>query len=66
MSAEQYRLESKPEGGDACATPFSLETVTLTKQDYIQLICERNSFQSLHARAVKRCQRVLRNAVFWA
>lgn len=56
MSAEQYRLESKPEGGDACATPFSLETVTLTKQDYIQLICERNSFQSLHARAVKRSQ----------
>lgn len=54
MSAEQYRLEQKLEGRDACATPFSLETVTLTKQDYIQLISERNSFKSLHARAVKR------------
>lgn len=56
MSAEQHRLERRPEGGDAFATPFSLETITLTKQDYIQLICERNSYQSLHARAVKRSQ----------
>lgn len=56
MSAKLQRLESKPEGGDACATPFSLETVTLTKQEYIQLICERNSYQSLHARAVERSQ----------
>ena len=56
MSAEQQRLERKPDGEDAGATPFSLETVTLTKQEYIQLISERNSYQSLHARAVKRSQ----------
>ena len=56
MSAEQYRLERRAEGGDAFATPFSLETITLTKQEYIQLISERNSYQSLHARAVKRSQ----------
>jgi len=57
MSAEQHRLEGKPEGSsDALITPFSLETITLSKQDYIQLISERNRFQSLHARAVKRSQ----------
>ena len=54
MSEEQFRLVGKPEGNDAVATPFSLETITLTKQDYIQLISERNSYQSLHSRAVKR------------
>lgn len=52
MSAEQQRLERKPEGGGA--TPFSLETITLSKQDYIQLISDRHRFQDLHARAVKR------------
>jgi hypothetical protein len=56
MSAEQQRSQSKPEGADAIATPFSLESVTLTQQDYIQLISERNSYRSLHARAVKRSQ----------
>lgn len=56
MSAEPQRLERKPDGEDAGATPFSLETVTLTKQEYIQLISDRNSYQSLHARAVKRSQ----------
>jgi len=54
MSAEQQRLERKADGADACATPFSLETITLTKRDYIQLISDRNRFQELHARAVKR------------
>ena len=56
MSAEQHRLEGQPDGGDAVATAFSLETVTLTKQEHIQLICERNRYQSLHALAVKRSQ----------
>ena len=54
MSAEQQRLERKADGADACAPPFSLETITLTKRDYIQLISDRNRFQELHARAVKR------------
>ncbi len=54
MSEYQYGLEDKPEGNDAVATPFSLETITLTKQDYIQLISDRNRFKDLHARAVKR------------
>ena len=54
MSAERHRLESKSEGSDALGTPFSQETVTLTKQDYIQLLSDRNRFQDLHARAVKR------------
>ena len=55
MSAEQHRLESKPESRDALVvTPFSEETVTLTKQEYIQLISERNRYKSLHARAVQR------------
>jgi transposase len=54
MSEDQYGLEDKPEGNDAVATPFSLETITLSKQDYIQLISDRNRFQDLHARAVKR------------
>ena len=55
MSAEQHAVKGKPEGSTfALVTPFSLETVTLTKQDYIQLISDRNRFQDLHARAVKR------------
>lgn len=55
MSAVQNRVEGKPEGSTyALDTPFSLETVTLTKQDYIQLISDRNRFENLHARAVKR------------
>lgn len=54
MSEYQYGLEDKPEGNDAVATPFSLETITLTKQDYIQHISDRNRFKDLHARAVKR------------
>ena len=56
MSAQQYRLEHGPESGDALATPFSLESITLTKQDYIQLISDRNRLQDLHARAVNRCK----------
>lgn len=56
MSAEQYRLERRPEGGDAFATPFSLESITLSKQDYIQLISDRNRLQDLHARAVTRAK----------
>lgn len=47
-------MKNKPEGSEASVAPFSLETVTLTKQDYIQLISERNRYQSLHASAAKR------------
>ncbi len=54
MCARQHQLKSKPDGSDASVAPFALETVTLTKQDYIQLISERNRYQSLHASAVKR------------
>jgi transposase len=55
MSEEQHQLESKSESSDALVvTPFSEETVTLTKQEYIQLISERNRYKSLHALAVQR------------
>lgn len=54
MSAELQKSQSKSESGNTGATPFSLETVALTKQNYIQLISDRNRFQDLHARAVKR------------
>lgn len=54
MCAGQHQLKNKPEGSEASVAPFSLETVTLTKQDYIQLISERNRYQSLHASAAKR------------
>jgi len=55
MSAEQHRSESKPESSDALVAPtFSQETITLTKQEYLQLINERNSYKGLHAQAVKR------------
>lgn len=55
MSAEQHQLESKEESSDALVVaPFVLETVTLTKQEYIQLISECNRYKSLHTRAVKR------------
>jgi hypothetical protein len=32
MSTEQHRSQSEPEGADALATPFSLESVTLPLQ----------------------------------
>ena len=54
MSAELQKSQSKSEIGNVGATPFSLETVTLNKQDYIQLVSDRNRFQDLHARAAKR------------
>lgn len=52
--AKCSRLENNPDSNETLCTPFSLETVTLSKQDYIRLINERNSYKSLHERAVKR------------
>ena len=54
MCADQHELKGNSNGNEGLSTPFSLETVTLTKQDYIQLLSDRNRLQDLHKRAVKR------------
>ena len=37
-----------------CATPFSQQTVVLTKQDYIEIKWEANYWRAQHARLVQR------------
>jgi len=44
---------------DACrathaSTPFAADQIVLTRQEYIELLSERNRYKSLHQRALKR------------
>lgn len=52
MSAVSCLLDANPAVSNAIAVPFATVYVTLTKQEYIQLISDANRFKSLHERAV--------------
>lgn len=54
MSAKSFVLESSPAQGDADSVPFASEFVTLSKQEYIELLMQANYFKSMHQRAVAR------------
>ena len=52
MSANSCLLDVSPAASDAQAVPFAAVYVTLTKQEYIQLISDANRYKSLHERAL--------------
>ncbi len=60
MSTVNIQNKSATASGDAVlpfgAAPFSLETITLAKSEYIQLRCENQYWKKQHGRAVERVQ----------
>jgi len=67
MRADPFPLESSSPVSDAGSVPFASESVTLRRQEHIELVMQANYFKAMHERAVARAawredryQRVLR------
>ena len=56
MSATACEADASASVADAGRTPFSRESVTLSKQQHIELVMQARSWKSLHERAVQRNQ----------
>ena len=56
MSSDQYQVANEQVAIAPVAVPFATEFVTITKQEYIELLLKGNLYQSLHERATKRFQ----------
>ena len=56
MSSDQYQVANEQIAIAPVAVPFATEFVTITQQEYIELLLKGNLYQSLHERATKRFQ----------
>ena len=56
MSALPCPMDASPASSDAKAVPYAAVYVTLTKQEYLELLTKANSYKSLHRRAVERAR----------
>ena len=53
MSAQTFTADTPPSGS---VVPYASEFVTITKQEYIELVMQARYFKSLHQRALERSQ----------
>ena len=56
MSADQCQVENGQVATAPVAVPFASEFVTITKQEYVELLSKGNFYKSQHERAMKRSQ----------
>jgi ribosomal protein S10 len=54
MSADQCQVENGQVATAPVAVPFASEFVTITKQEYVELLSKGNFYKSQHERAMKR------------
>ncbi len=58
MDAEPYATVTRPEIPDARLTPFAQVSVTLTQQEYIQLVWDARYWKTAHRRALARLEQL--------
>ena len=59
MDAEPYATVTRPEIPDARRTPFAQVSVTLTQQEYIQLVWDARYWKTAHRRALARLEQLI-------
>lgn len=58
MDAEPYATVTRPEIPDARLTPFAQVSVTLTQQEYIQLVWDARYWKTAHRRVLARLEQL--------